>query len=436
MTYRQSIEFLSSLIDYERWAHHDYEFKLENYIAFLRKAGTPNHKLKRVVLVAGTKGKGSTAAMLAAILKAHGERVGLYTSPHLLDYRERIKVDGRMISQGEFAGILDRLKPIIENHEPRITFFEALTTLAFFFFLEEKTSVNVLEIGLGGRLDATNVTDPELSAITRIGYDHTHMLGRTLKSITREKCGILREGKRVVVAAQRPQVKAVIKKIVSEKGATGICWQEDFSARLVSETGNSLQMSYAGKNLKGDFSIPLAGAHQVENAAAALAAAEFLVSEVNLSLARKSLRLIRVPARIEVIGEAPTIILDMSHNPESALTLRKVLDKHFPHHSRRILLAGTTQQKDKRGIFKNLAGFFTEIYVTQAGIHRAEPKENLLALCRQFNEHCRAADSVKEGIHEILPCLNEDDLLVIAGSVYVAGEALESLKAGKRTGQW
>ena len=432
MNYRQAIDFLSTLIDYERWVYRNYEFKLDNFLEFLKKIDDPQGRLKRVVLIAGTKGKGSTAIMLARILQAHGERVGLYTSPHLLDYRERIRVNDRQIPAARFASILDELKPAILAHEPRITFFEALTTIAFLYFLEEGTTVNVLEIGVGGRLDATNVTEPALSAITRIGYDHTKMLGKTLKRIAREKCGTLRKGRSAIIAAQRPRVRSVIKEAVQERGAKGIWWEDDFNAQTIEDNLNGLKMRYQGLTLDTEFTLPLLGIHQIENAAAAIAAAEMLIPEIKKKKVHKSLADLKLPARIEIIQYRPGVILDMSHNPESAATLRKTLDRHFASYPRRILLIGITRHKQKRKILETLAPFFSEIYVTQANLPRAESKDRLLNLCRRIHPDCHPSDSVKQGVNRILDSLNEEDLLVISGSIYVAGEALETLKARER----
>lgn len=432
MTYKESIEFLSSLIDYERWVYRNYEFKLDNYLKFLEKIDNPQKRLKRVVLVAGTKGKGSTAIMLKGILKAHGARVGLYTSPHLLGYRERIKVNGHRIPRERFAEILNNLRPAILAHEPRITFFEALTTAAFLHFLDEDTTMNVLEIGVGGRLDATNVTEPELSVITRIGYDHTKMLGRSIAKIAGEKCGVLRPGKPAVIAAQRPRARAVISKAIEERRACGIWYNQDFNAELIEETTDGLRFHYKGCKLDAKFELPLLGAHQIENAANAIAAAELFFDKACEKLVAKTLSGIKLPARIERLGENPTVILDMSHNPESALTLRATLDEHFTHHPRRVLLIGVTRHKNKSRIARILAPFFTEVWATQADLPRAEPKDRLLRLCRGFHPNCRSVDSVAEGINRILDFLNKGDLLVISGSIYVAGEALRAFKARKR----
>jgi dihydrofolate synthase/folylpolyglutamate synthase len=434
MTYKQSIEFLSSLIDYERWVYRNYEFKLDNYRRFLEKIGNPQERLKRVVLVAGTKGKGSTAIMLMEILKAHGERVGLYTSPHLLDYTERIKVNGRKIPRERFAEILNNLEPAILAHEPRITFFEALTTAAFLHFLDERTTMNVLEIGVGGRLDATNVTEPELSLITRIGYDHTKMLGNTLAKITGEKCGVLRPNRPALIAAQRPRVKSSMRKAIEEKGAKGIWWKDDFRVDLIEERAEGLKAKYKGIKFDTEFKLPVLGAHQAENAATAIAGAELLLDEVDGAKVRRVLAQIKLPSRIEKIQENPSVILDMSHNPESASTLRATLDKHFAHHPRRVLLIGVTMHKNKSRIISILAPFFTEVWVTQADLPRAEPKDRLLRLCRSSHPNCRSVESVPEGINQILDSLNKGDLLVISGSIYVAGEALRAFKARKGAG--
>jgi len=440
MTYKQSLTFLSSLIDFERWVNRSYSFKLSDYMGFLNGIGNPQKKLKRVALVAGTKGKGSTAIMLARILESHGEKVGLYTSPHLADYRERIAVNGRKIPGKRFAEIVEQLKPAIEAHKPRITFFEAMTTAAFHHFLEQETTVNVLEVGLGGRLDATNVTEPELSVITRIGYDHTQTLGNTLAKIAGEKCGVLRPGKFVVVSNQRSRARRAIREEVKKTGAKGIWWNDDFSASLTAESVEGLSMHYRGLRMESDPTLPLLGAHQTENAATAIAAAEALLEQVDETKVAHALALTQLPSRIQKLQDDPAIILDMSHNQESAAVLRKTLDKHFAHHSRRVLLIGISKHKNKSKIIQTLAPFFSEVWVTQADQPRAESRQNLLRVCSKVHPDCREATSVAQGIDRILDSLGEkgkggeegkggkEGVLVISGSIYVAGEALKTLK--------
>lgn len=432
MNYHESLGFLSTLIDYERWSHRDYEFKLDNFRAFLKKIGNPQEKLNRVVLVAGTKGKGSTATMLSNLLVAHNEKVGLYTSPHLEDYCERIRINGQSISEKQFASLVERLRPAILGHEPRITFFEALTTLAFLHFYEQKTTINVLEVGLGGRLDATNVTNPQLSVITKIGYDHTHMLGRTLGEIAREKCGILRKGTPAVIASQRPSALKMISHELRLHSSPPLFYGKDFSAELLSDDSEDLKFRYHGLTLKGEFTLHVLGQHQIENASIALAAAELLLGEIKGKEVRHTFNNFSMPARIEIIRKSPIVILDMCHNPESAKALREELDKHFNQCKKKVLLIGITKEKAVSQILRELAPFFTEIYVTSAKLPRAESKEILLDTCKKNHEKCFMIESTEEGILRILPSLDLNDLLVVAGSVYIAGEALKVLKPGKR----
>lgn len=431
MNYRQALGFLSSLIDYERWIYRNYEFKLDDYLRFLEKLGNLQDRLKKVVLVAGTKGKGSTAIMLAEILKTHGEKVGLYTSPHLIDYTERIRVNGKKVQKKRFAEIVTSLKPVIESHEPLITFFEAMTTVGFYYFFEQNTSVNVLEVGLGGRLDATNVTRPEISVITRIGYDHTQTLGKTLKKIAIEKCGVLRRGKAAVIANQRPRARKVINEEVEKKGSLGIWAGTDYNSSIEVESVDGLQFSYHSTGLNGTFRLPVLGSHQAENAAAAIAAASVVLSKIDVSRTVKTLAGIRLPSRIQIVKYYPTIILDMSHNPEAASTLRATLDRHFSHHNKRILVIGTTRHKDKSSIINTLAPFFTGVIATQADLPRAEDRFNLVKICRKVHTDCTESESICSSIGIALKRAGSDGLIVITGSIYVAGEAFAVLKSKK-----
>ncbi|MBD3285496.1 hypothetical protein GF359_03595, partial [candidate division WOR-3 bacterium] len=356
-----------------------------------------------------------------------------YTSPHIRDYTERIAVSGGNIPGGKFAGIIEELKPSILSHEPRITFFEAITTAAIYHFLEQNTTVNVLEIGLGGRLDATNATTPELSVITRIGYDHTQTLGKTLLSIAREKCGILRHEKPAVVGPQRPRARSAIVKSADEIGARPFCWGRDFTAELNRQSDKGLEGRYKGIRLQTDFRLHLLGAHQIENAATAIAASEVMLTDMDAKTIAEGLENVRLDARIEVVGKKPLIIVDMSHNAESAVTLSKALKEHFSGHPGRVLLIGISRHKNRSAILKTLSPFFTEIYVTRAGFARAEPSRRVLNTCAKYHSHCIEIPSVSQALSEIIPRLKQDDLLVVTGSAYIAGEALDRLDTRKRT---
>jgi dihydrofolate synthase/folylpolyglutamate synthase len=260
------------------------------------------------------------------------------------------------------------------------------------------------------------------------------MLGKTLAKIALEKCGVLRSDRAALIAAQRPRAKSAIRKAIEEKGAKGIWWKDDFVADLIEERAEGLKAEYKGIKFDTEFELPVLGAHQVENAATAIAGAELLLDKIDGAKVRQVLAQIKLPSRIEKVQDNPTIILDMSHNPESASTLRVTLDKHFVHHRRRVLLIGVTRHKNKSRIISILAPFFTEVWTTQADLPRAEPKDRLLRLCRSSHPNCRSVDSVAEGINQILDSLNKGDLLVISGSIYVAGEALKAFKARKGAG--
>ncbi len=430
MTFKQSIRFLLSLVDYERWTYRNYNFKLDDYRKYLRKIGKPQQNLAKVVLVAGTKGKGSTATMLAEILKSHGHKVGLYTSPHLLDYRERIRINEKSISGKKFADIVTSLKSSILNHKPLITFFEAMTTIAFLHFAQEATTVNILEVGLGGRLDATNVCSPELSIITRIGYDHTQTLGKTLDKIATEKCGILRKNKQAIIAKQRPTALKTITRLIKNKTAKGYFYKKDYCANLTAETANGITGSYKGFNLNTSFLLSLMGIHQIENAATAIAASQLLCCEkFDEGKMQTALTKLHLPSRIQKLRDKPTIILDMAHNRESAESLLKTLETHFSNKKHRVLLIGFSKYKDKNWILRKLTPFFSEIWITSANLDRADEKESIYNICKNIHNNCRLISSVKAGIERILSKLNNNEMLVITGSVYIAGEALEALKA-------
>jgi dihydrofolate synthase/folylpolyglutamate synthase len=319
------------------------------------------------------------------------------------------------------------------KEKQKITFFETLTTIAFLFFQMQETTVNVFEVGLGGRLDATNVTEPELSIITRIGYDHTHLLGKTLGKIAKEKCGVLRRNRQAVVSYQRKTSLNTIKKRIEETGAKGVYYEKDYDATLLEETVNGLKIHYNGINTDFDVQIPMLGTHQIYNVSTALAALELLYPNQDIDRTQKTLKKIVIPARIQVIQDNPCIILDMSHNVESAESLRSVLEKNFSNKKKKVLLIGITKEKAKNAILKTLSPFFSEIFVTQANLPRAESREVLYKICQRFHNECLMTQSVETGINHIVREMRTHDLLVITGSVYVAGEAIKALQMRKRS---
>src|SRR5437870_2489686 len=309
--FRAALEWLYSLADQERgvgWnprASPESQWKLGRTRALLDLAGAPDRQL-RIALVAGTKGKGSTCATLASILAAAGVRCGLYTKPHLQTYRERVRVDGRAISECDFSEAVERMRGFVRDlpraaGEP--TTFEVTTALALDFFARQGCEIAVVEVGLGGRLDATNATDPDLSVITSMSYDHTAILGRTLGAIASEKAGILRPHRPALLADQRP---AAMRALVRACRAVGA------DCRVVAPV---------------ELDLPLAGAYQRQNAALAVAAARLMRPSITDESIHVGLQRLRWPGRFEVVGSDPTVVLDGAHNGASAEALAATLAK-------------------------------------------------------------------------------------------------------------
>jgi len=361
---RDALSWLFSLADQERgvgWnprASADEQWKLGRTRALLDLAGAPDRHL-RIALVAGTKGKGSTSAMLASILGASGRRCGLYTKPHLQAYRERIRVDGRAISADDLSAHLDTFRDLsaklpLAAGEP--TTFEVTTALALEYFFSQGCELAVVEVGLGGRLDATNATEPELSIITSISYDHTAILGRTLGAIASEKAGILRQDRPALLARQRPAAQRALSHACRTVGAR---------CRVVDP-------------LTSD--VTLAGAHQRQNAALAVAAARVLVPSIQSSQVDAGLSRIRWPGRFEIVDD---VILDGAHNGASASALAATL-RAYAGERPISLVVGINRDKDARAVLRPLLELADRVWATQTADNpRALPAADLARLCRR-----------------------------------------------------
>jgi dihydrofolate synthase/folylpolyglutamate synthase len=267
---KTSRDFLYSLIDYEKVFGYDYD--LGAYKDFLAAFGSPQRHLKNVILIGGTKGKGSTAAILSSALQGSGYRVGLFTSPHLVEMNERIRIDGRKISDADFDRQLRRIMPVVKKNKGARSFFETLTTVAYLHFLENHIDVTLLEVGLGGRLDATNAANPLVSVITRIGYDHKNLLGTRLGQITGEKAGIIREGGTLITILQRPTAARVLRNVTRTKKGKMVLAHEQHEIKTLEISIDGSELRVSGKLGYFDLFLPLVGSHQVENASLSLAA--------------------------------------------------------------------------------------------------------------------------------------------------------------------
>jgi len=459
MRYEQAVEYLESLVDWERSAAVR-SWNLDRMRFMLEQAGQPQRALK-AVHIAGTKGKGSTAAMIASSLTAAGYRTGLYTKPHLRSFRERIRVNGREIARGDVARLVTRARPIIEAVPQAAmgapSFFEAHTLIAFLHFWDQACDVVVLETGLGGRLDATNVIeDPLIAVITRIGIDHTAELGATIPRIAAEKAGIIKPGAIVVSSPQAQSAWRVLTETCRERHATlhGVrvkqaSGKRPLSRRLLPDKRRAsfvLEQIESGPgghrfNLTGmganycDLYCPLLGDHQLFNAATAVAALHLLSRRglpVPEDALRRGLARVRWPGRLDVVGKRPWIVLDCAHNEMSARALARSVIELFPHR-KLILVLGVSRDHDIRAVGAHLCPIADSVIFTQAKLPRAaSPEELTQALGDSCGKHVMAPD-VAAALDAALAQAGEQDLVLVTGSLYVVGEAMDALEQRRRT---
>jgi dihydrofolate synthase/folylpolyglutamate synthase len=405
---RDSLEWLFSLADQERgvgWnprASADSQWNLGRTRALLDLAGAPDRQL-RLALVAGTKGKGSTCAMLASILGVAGVRCGLYTKPHLQAYRERIRVDGRAISAADLAVHLETFRQFSQALPPAAgepTTFEVTTAVALEVFASQGCRIAVVEVGLGGRLDATNATDPELSVITSISYDHTAILGRTLGAIAGEKAGILRPDRQALLAVQRPAAMRSLRRACDAVGA--IC-------RVVPPL---------------EHDVALAGAHQRQNAALAVAAAKALIPDVRTTDIDAGLARIQWPGRFEIVGD---VVLDGAHNDASAVALAETLRAYARDRGRPVdLVVGINRDKDARAVLRPLVGVAEQVWATQtSGNPRVLPAADLGRLCQQLGARTRVEPDLARALEQARQ--SPERIVCVTGSLLLVGQARRAL---------
>lgn len=432
MNYQQALGYILSFTDFERAPGVVYSaanFDLRRMEELLGRLGNPQ-LASRSVLVAGTKGKGSTAAMIASALGAVGHRTGFYTSPHLHTFRERIAVNGEMIRAQEMASIVARLKTEVEAVNRRgaygqLTTFEILTATAFTYFRERGVELQVLEVGLGGRLDATNVVTPEVAVITSISFDHAEVLGSTLSQIATEKAGIIKPGSTVVTSPQQGEAEEVIVDTCRRQGARLIAVGRDVTwERSYADMGGQ-SLTVKGLQASYDLAIPLLGDHQLENAATAVAALEVL--KVPAQSIAHGLKRVRWPGRLEVVGHEPLFLVDGAHNADSARRLRQAIEQLF-HFQRLILIIGVSWGKDIAGIAAELAPISSLAIATRSRNPRALQPSLLLNELERHGVRAEVAPSVAEAAGRALALAGPNDLICATGSLFVAAEAIEFMK--------
>jgi len=439
MSYEEAAAFIYSLTNYEKTVDYKYDnaFKLDRVISLLDRVDNPHHRLK-AIHIAGTKGKGSTAAMIANILREGGFKVGLYTSPHLVSFRERIRVDGRKIPKKDFAALLNKLRPFItpptETQRCSHSFFDVLTVMAFLHFARQEVDLAILEVGMGGRIDATNAIHPLVCVITPISFDHTRHLGTDLAAIAYEKAGIIKPDCTTVVAPQPSEAMEVIRRVAHERNAPLIEVGKDvlWRGREGEREREGAGFEVAGiQGIYRDLWIPLLGDHQLVNAATAIAAVEALeVGVQNFeplpleATIRAGLSNTRVLGRISVIGERPTVVLDVAHNPASFRELRETVTKSFDF-KRLFLVFALHKDKDADGIVKEFAPMVFRVFLPAIDTPRICPKEELRAVFERHSIPCTEAHTVAEAIELAQQAADEDDLICIVGSFMLAEQAIE-----------
>ncbi|MDP2970812.1 MAG: folylpolyglutamate synthase/dihydrofolate synthase family protein [Deltaproteobacteria bacterium] len=382
------------------------------------------HREIQAIHIGGTNGKGSTAAIIASILRREGYRVGLYTSPHLIRFTERMKVNEKEIEKEEVASLTEWMRERIETAgiAPPFTFFDFTTAMAFLYFKQKMVDLAVLEVGLGGRLDSTNVIDPLLSIITNIGKDHEDVLGKGILRIAREKAGIIKESRPLITAATQPQVLRLFSKICREKKAPFFRVGKEFRYVLAGEGS----FSYEGLHRKlWGLSLNLRGLHQMINATTALGAMEILDDlgyRVSNDAMTEGLKEVDWPGRLEVVCSSPRVLLDGAHNPDGALSLKESLEKDFEYHHL-ILLIGIMKDKDLHSILHSLSPLADRIILTRPGTDRAASPALLRKALGRNGKKAEVIEDFRKAIDKGLSLTGEEDILCITGSLYTVGEA-------------
>ncbi len=433
MTYAEALQYLDSFLNYEQTVQYHYPeaFSLDRVRALLSRLGDPQNRYP-TLHVAGTKGKGSTCVFAASILQAAGLRTGLYTSPHLFSIRERFQINGVPISEPEMTGVVDALRRV--SPEKELTYFEVTTACAFLHFARSGVDAAVIEVGLGGRLDATNVLNPAVTAITPVSLDHMDKLGNTLAQIAGEKAGIVKSGIPVVVSPQPPEAVETIERTAQKQGAPLHRLEREVSVR---EPKISLQGSTASfqtpVRLYRQVQVPLLGRHQLINAAAAIRLTELFaergaVPALSEESVTQGIARVRWPGRCQLVEGTPPVILDGAQNAESARVLKETVRELFPGRPV-ILIVGTSADKDLEGMAGVWGAWAKRVILTRAAHPRAASLDSLEKAFAAAAVSVERSESVDEALQKAKEKTAPGDLIAVSGSLFVAGEALKRLSS-------
>lgn len=421
MIYDETLNYLYGL---ERFG---IRLGLENISAVLHRLDNPHHQFNSIHIT-GTNGKGSTAVMIASILQSAGYKTGLYTSPHLQDFRERIMVNNIMIPEKDVIKLTGLIKVEMSESSP-LTFFEFITIMAFLYFSKEKVDFAVVEVGMGGRLDATNVVNPIVSIITEVDIEHTDHLGKNIKSITREKGGIIKNNGVVILASLKRDVIETIESICNERHAKFYRIDRHFSGEII--YGDIKYQRFKFKNADyflDKLEIPLLGRHQIVNASTAVETALILKKrgfKIGEGAIRKGLKGVKLKGRLEILRNNPFIVVDVAHNPSAAKILAGELKKI--NYNKLILILGILKDKDSGGIISFLAPIANHIIIVKPRTPRSSNPQNLKMKAMKYIKMVEIIEDISDAISRAINTADKKDLICITGSFFTVGEALEKL---------
>jgi len=423
MAYKDAMDYISSVGKFGS------NYGLERTFRLLELLGSPQDKIK-LIHIAGTNGKGSTTAMVTKILRGFGYKVGMYTSPYLEEFEERIQINGEKINKDTLVRLLEDVKAaidkVIEEGYEHPTEFEIITALMFLHFYNEKVDYGVIEVGLGGRLDSTNVLTPKVSVITSISLDHMNILGDNLKDIAKEKAGIIKEGVPVILYPQEKEVEEAILKIAEEKNSK-VYFVKKENGKLIDINYEDLYQNLQIKSYKNTYTInlPLLGEHQILNLGVALNTIEVLCEVENISIDKdiieKSLQDVKWIGRLEVLGKKPTIVIDGAHNIDAIKALRKNVKKYFKY-NKIYLLLGILADKQVKEMIEEITPIAEKVYALTPHSERAELSEELKKEILKCNSNVVALENYEEALLLALKEANEEDLILISGSLYMIGD--------------
>ncbi len=423
MNYEEALEFLRNLTTF------GFNFGLGRIEELLKRLGDPHRKIK-VIHVGGTNGKGSTGTMIAGILQAGGYKTGIFTSPHLHSYCERYRINGVEISKERIAELLTRFRPhleqMVEEGFEHPTEFEVSTAVGFQYFFEEKVDFLVLEVGLGGGIDSTNVVTPLVSVITNVAMDHMDYLGDTIEEIASIKSGIIKEGRPVVTAADEPKALEVIRRVSRENKSDLVEVRSDLKWEVTKSTieGQVFSLRTPGK-FYDNLHLKLVGGHQVVNAATAVAVIEFL-ERYGFSLDEHTIRAGLAgavwPARLEMVSSAPAVLLDGAHNLHGAQSLRKALTEVYSY-QRLILVFGMLGDKEREKVVAQLAPLAQAIVVTKPNSPRARDWEKIADEVKKYVDEVYLIENIHEAVKKGMALAGSEDLVCVTGSLYMVAEA-------------